>query len=311
MKAPIAFLLLLMAACGSSGNTTPPEPGPPPPFIPGVPEQTENPVKHVATLTPPEPLLIPGDILSLSVFRQPDLALEARIANDGTIHCHLIGPVQAVGRTSAEVAVEIRERLEKDYLNNPSVSVTVKEFAQRQVFVLGAVQTPGGYDILPTGGMTLLQLVAAGGGYTDRAYKEYAQLVRIRGRQDREVLRLSLVDLERRVAQGKPEADLWLQPGDLLVIPSAARVVNILGEVAKPGQIAIHMDTRLTVMMAISQAGSYSRYAATGSVQIHRTTPDGKAEKLPVDLNDILSGKSPDVELRPGDVVWVPERGIF
>jgi quercetin dioxygenase-like cupin family protein len=64
--------------------------------------------------------------------------------------------------------------------------------------------------------------------------------------------------------------------------------------------------------MAISAAGSYTKFAATGRVQVHHHSPWGQVSTKTVDLDAILDGRDDlDIELQPGDVVWVPERGIF
>lgn len=302
--------LFLLAACGGGSGTRAPD-GPPiiPPFMAPAPAGNGGIPKLEP---PPEPFLMAGDLLSVSVFRQPDLALEVRIPNDGSITYPLIGAVQASGKSVGALEREIRQRLEKDFLNEPSVTVTVKDYAKRKVFILGAVIKPGGYEITPTERMTLLQLVAAAEGYTDRAYKEYAQLVRRNGSGERKVIRLSLTEVEKAVARGQGDADPELWPGDLVVIPAAARVVYVFGAVNHPGHFEIPTDTRMTVLMAVSRAGSYTRFAATGRVQVYRTTPAGEAQQVLVDLDAILGGKrESDIDLQPGDVVWVPERGIF
>jgi polysaccharide export outer membrane protein len=155
-------------------------------------------------------------------------------------------------------------------------------------------------------------VIAAAGGFTDRAYKEFVQIVRRRGSTEREVIRLSLVEVEKMVAKGQAEADLELWPDDLVVIPSAVRVAYVLGAVTKPGQVEVPNDSRITVSMAVSQAGSYTKFASTGRVQVLRHTPSGDIRKITVDLDAVLDGKLElDVQLLPGDVVWVPERGIF
>jgi protein involved in polysaccharide export with SLBB domain len=191
--------------------------------------------------------------------------------------------------------------------------VTVKEYAKRRVFVVGGVAKPGSYEILPHQRLTVLQAVAAAEGFTDRAYKEYVQIVRRRGVTEREVIRLSLVEVERLIARGNPEADLELWPDDLIVIPSAVRVAYVLGAVNKPGQVEVPNGARMTVSMAVSQSGSYTKFAATGRVQVLRQTVTGEQQKIPVDLNAVLDyGRLDlDIDLVPGDVVWVPERGIF
>jgi protein involved in polysaccharide export with SLBB domain len=312
------FLFLLVAGCaeGPEARKGPAsrDPGSVPAFMPpaGLGTKTE-PLVAVKSLPRPEPLLLPGDVLTITVFRQPDLALpEVRIPQEGHITFPLIGAVEAAGRTQADLESTIRGKLEKDFLREASVTVTVKEYVKRRVYIVGGVAKPDGYEILPDARMTVLQVVAAAGGFTDRAYKEFVQIVRRRGPNEREVIKLSLVEVEKLIAKGQAEADLELWPDDLVVIPSAVRVAYVLGAVNKPGNIDVPNDSRVTVSMAVSTAGSYTKFASTGRVQVLRHLPSGEVKKFTVDLDAVLDGRmEDDVQLLPGDVVWVPERGIF
>jgi polysaccharide export outer membrane protein len=316
MRNVLALFILAAAGCAGPGDAQnrssgpPPSPGAPA-FMPPGPQGNEA-VSAIKTLPRPDPLLMAGDLLAITVFRQPDLQLEVRIPQDGRITFPLIGSVEAAGRTQADLETAIRGRLEKDYLREASVTVTVKEYAKRKVYVVGGVVKPDGYEVAPNARITVLQVIAAAGGFTDRAYKEFVQIVRRRGPNEREVIRLSLVEVEKLIAKGQAEADLELWPDDLVVIPTAIRVAYVLGAVNKPGNIDVPNNARITVSMAVSQAGSYTKFASTGRVMVLRHMPSGEISKLPVDLDAVLDGKlDKDVELLPGDVVWVPERGIF
>jgi polysaccharide export outer membrane protein len=305
-------LVLCLAACGAPQDTGSRKPTDPPVLPPFAPSGSTEPLVAVKSAPKPDPLLLAGDLLVISVFRQPDLLLEVRIPQDGRISFPLIGAVEAAGRTQADLEQTIRTKLEKDFLREASVSVTVKEFAKRRVYIVGGVVKPDGYELPPHSRITVLQVIAAAGGFTDRAYKEYVQIVRRRGPNEREVIRLSLVEVEKMIAKGQPEADLELWPDDLVVIPSAIRVAYVLGAVNKPGNIEVPNDARITVSMAVSQAGSYTKFAATGRVQVLRHSPTGEVRKMTVDLDAVLEGNlALDLQLLPGDVVWVPERGIF
>jgi polysaccharide export outer membrane protein len=314
MKKLLALLAWPTLALGCSGTDNPsPRKAPVEPTLPAIsaPASPESaaPLKSVPR---PDPLLLPGDLLTITVFRQPDLLLEVRIPQDGRITFPLIGAVEAAGRTQADLETTIRTKLEKDYLREASVTVTVKEYAKRRVYIVGGVVKPDGYEVPPNSRVTVLQAIAAAGGFTDRAYKEFVQIVRRRAGSDREVIKLSLVEVEKLIAKGQPEADLELWPDDLIVIPCAVRVAYVLGAVNKPGNVDVPNDARVTVSMAVSAAGSYTKFASTGRVQVLRRLPTGDIRKISVDLDAVLAGDlNLDVVLLPGDVVWVPERGIF
>src|SRR5579864_2861341 len=168
-------LFLVLAACSGGGGPNFQQPKVVQPFIP--PDFREHPATTKSGPRP-APLLMPGDLLHISVYRQPDLDLEVRILDTGMITYPLVGAVQAVGKPAAALEETLRQKLQKDFLENPSVTITVKEYAKRRVYVVGGVTKPDGYEIAPDGRMTVFQLVAAAGGFTDRAYKEYVQVIR-------------------------------------------------------------------------------------------------------------------------------------
>lgn len=293
--------ILLLAACQSprpvAYRPTPPLPAETPPLPRNVPR--------------PELVLVPGDLVRISVHQQPDLDLETRIPDNGMISYPLIGPVQAAGRSSTVLEQTIRQKLAADYLQSPSVTVMVKEYMKRKVFVVGGVTKPDGYELAPDSRMTVLQLVAAAGGFTDRASKDLVQVVRRQANGERTVMRFSLTEVERLLAQGKADADLDLWPDDLVVVPASLRVAYVLGQVNKPGTIDLPTNTKVTVSMAVASAGSYTKFASTGSLQVLRHAQTG-VRTLVVDLDAILDGRGDmDIEVQPGDVIWVPERGIF
>jgi polysaccharide biosynthesis/export protein len=295
--------ILLLAACSSYHPMPPYRPKPveaaePPPIPKNVPR--------------PELVLVPGDLVRISVHQQPDLDLETRIPDNGFISYPLIGSVQAAGKSSPALEQAIRQKLAADYLQSPSVTVTVKEYVKRKVYIVGGITKPDGYELAADTRMTVLQLVAAAGGFTDRAAKDMVQVVRRKGNGERSVMRFSLAEAERQLAQGKADADLDLWPDDLVVVPASLRVAYVLGQVNKPGGIDLPPHTKVTVSMAVASAGSYTKFASTGSLQLLRHSPAGAVRSFEVDLDAILGGRLDlDLELQPGDVLWVPERGIF
>jgi polysaccharide export outer membrane protein len=296
-------VLLLLGACSSR---------PPAPRSPAPPADPPAPVSLPPNVPRPELALAAGDLIRISVFQQADLDLETRIPDSGVITYPLIGAVPAAGKSSSGLEEIIRQRLAADYLQAPSVTVMVKEYVKRRVFIVGGVVKPDGYELLPSARMTVLQLVAAAGGLTDRAVKDSVQVIRRQGSGTRAMLRLPLSEVENRLAMGKGDVDLELWPDDLVVVPTSIRVAYVLGAVNKPGNVDLPADRRFTVSMAVSFAGSYTKFASTGNVQVLRQSSTGQSRKFVVDLDAVLEGRMDlDLALEPGDVVWVPERGIF
>ena len=107
------------------------------------------------------------DQLSIIVYRVPDLSGELPVDATGKITMPLIGEISAVGKTSAELAAEIKRKLGEKYINNPEVQVVVKSASSARITVDGSVGAPGIYPI--AGPTTLLRAVAMAKGTTDDA----------------------------------------------------------------------------------------------------------------------------------------------
>src|SRR6185295_17605173 len=166
MKRLLLPAILLLAACATQR--------PPPYQRKSIPPP--EPVALPKNVPRPELVLVPGDLVKISVHQQPDLELETKIPDNGLISYPLIGAVQAAGKSSSVLEKTIREKLAADYLQSPSVTVTVKEYVKRKVFIVGGVTKPDGYELASDARMTVLQLVAAAGGFTDKASKDLVQV---------------------------------------------------------------------------------------------------------------------------------------
>ena len=109
----------------------------------------------------------PQDLLEVSVFQVADLNRTVRVNTSGDISLPLIGVVHAGGRTVQEVEQDIAAKLTKSFLQNPQVSVFVKEFTSQRVTLEGALSKPGIYPL--TGQTSLLQTIAMAGGLSELA----------------------------------------------------------------------------------------------------------------------------------------------
>jgi polysaccharide export outer membrane protein len=116
-----------------------------------------------------------GDQIRIITFNEPGLSGEFGIDDSGYVALPLIGPVAAEGMTTRGLAAKLTEALhQKNLLNDPSIVVEVVKY--RPVFVLGEVQHPGPFPFVPH--MTMLSAVALAGGFTPRAVKTRAEVVR-------------------------------------------------------------------------------------------------------------------------------------
>jgi polysaccharide export outer membrane protein len=149
--------VLLLAACAHPGSVAE--------------ARGELPVADpvAAAVGRPEYRVGPGDLLSVTVFQVTDLGRDVRVDNAGQVTLPLIGAVTAAGRTVRELEHDIATRYAERYLQDPQVSVFVKEFASQRVTVEGAVEKPGIYPM--SSRLTLLQAIALAQGLDETASK--------------------------------------------------------------------------------------------------------------------------------------------
>jgi len=144
----------------------------------------------------------PQDLLKISIFMNEELERELRVNATGQISLPLIGVVQAGGKTVLELETEIAEKLGKTYLQNPQVTVFIKEFTSQRVTVEGAVKKAGIYPI--TGQTSLLQAIALAGGTDNDIADDEAVVVFRTVNGQRMVAKFNLQDVRNGVA-GDPQ----------------------------------------------------------------------------------------------------------
>ena len=140
-----------------------------------------------------------GDVISLTVFNEPELGLQdVKIPDDGNISVPLLGQVQVKGKSVLEVETLLTKLFGDDYLRNPSVSVAVSEY--RPFYINGEVDDPGSYPFRTN--MTVQMAITIAGGFTERASKREIYLLP-EGKESQ----------KRKVTLGDQ-----VQPGDVLTI---------------------------------------------------------------------------------------------
>ena len=248
----------------------------------------------------------PGDVVRITVWGHDDLTRDYQVDEAGYLLFPLLGRVVARGATVSALAALVKEQLEKDYLVDPQVFVTVKEYQSQRVQLLGEAQKPGVFYL--TGRTTLVELLSQAGGVTSAAGREVL-IVRSRGAgadaNNRAILRVSLEKLQA----GDTSGDVRLVSGDTIIVPRAQTgFFFVLGEVGSVG--AFTLRSRTTVLDAVSMAGGFSDRAAPGAIKVIRRGADGRQETLVVNLTD---AGSPDatLALQDGDTVMVPRKGVF
>jgi polysaccharide biosynthesis/export protein len=157
----------------------------------------------------------PGDVLSIFVWRNPELSVTVPVRPDGRVSMPLVQDLVALGDTPAALAREIEKRLAQ-YITDPNVTVIPTRFVgpfSYQVRVIGEAATP---RALPyRANMTLLDAMIETGGLTRYAAGDRATLVRtVNGAQES-----YQVFLDSLIKQGDIDANVALLPGDIIIIP--------------------------------------------------------------------------------------------
>jgi protein involved in polysaccharide export with SLBB domain len=152
-----------------------------------------------------------GDMFEVRVFRQDDMTGTYSVSSEGTISFPLVGVVAVAGKTPAQIERELRDRLADGYLQDPQVSVLVKEYKSKKVSVFGQVREPGTFGYAE--GMTVVDAVAQAGGFTDLARKNAVTVTRSVGAEKTKYT----VPVED-IGEGKAD-NFYLRPGDVVFVP--------------------------------------------------------------------------------------------
>lgn len=244
----------------------------------------------------------PHDLLEIKVFELPELSQTVRVSEDGSISLSLLGKVKVGGLTKDSVESRIAGLLEKQYLKNAKVSVFIKEYRSNQVAVIGAVRMPGMYELI--GRKTLLQMISQAGGFTENTgNKLYVMREANSG-----ITAKLMLDLYELVEEGNQKLNIPLRPNDVINIPTEKTIsIYVYGSVNRPGALEVSNTKNFTILQAIAQAGGLTDGASQKSIVIKRKDKSGKTLNLKVNLKDIAKGKLLDIDLKEGDVIYVPE----
>jgi polysaccharide export outer membrane protein len=231
----------------------------------------------------------PGDVVRISVFNYPELALETRISQTGNITFPLTGPIGVGDLTAAEAEARIAGKLRQGgFISDPHVTVVVSQFKAREVAVMGQVRNPGKYPIEKRS--RVMDMLAAAGGVVAVEAGDTATLLRASG----EKVVIDLEDLFEGAAGQNPEVGA----GDTLFVPKAPQFY-VYGEVQRPG--VYRLQRGMTVSRAISAAGGLTpRGTDTWPPPIVK-----RRDTAGVEQEQSVDGS---FSLQPDDVLYLRER---
>lgn len=157
--------------------------------------------------------LQPGDIVSISVWKEKDLSTEALVRPDGGLSFPLVGDIVAEGRTIAQVRQALDERL-KPYIPDPVVSVAIKAIGGNHVYVIGKVNRPGEFDFSQP--IDVMQALSLAGGTTPFAELNHIVILQ----RDNEGVEHAIHFHYAAIAHGRDlDQNVLLKSGDTVVVP--------------------------------------------------------------------------------------------
>jgi len=238
----------------------------------------------------PAYLLVPGDILKITVFKNPDLSLDVRVSESGAIGYPLIGTVPVSGLTLPAAEKKIAQLLQEGgFVVNPQVSLLLTTGFGDLVSVFGEVSKSGRYSIEAAGGH-LSGMLASAGGISPTG----AEVVTVSGVRGGKPFRRD-VDIVKMSSSGNAADDIELNGGDTIFVKKAP-LFYIYGQVQKPGQYPL--EGGMTVMQALATGGGVTGKGTQRGIVRHRRDATGKVKEESVSLDEDVQDK---------DVIYVKE----
>ncbi|MFL6697200.1 MAG: polysaccharide export protein EpsE [Vitreoscilla sp.] len=232
-----------------------------------------------------------GDTIRITVYQSPDLSMETRVNESGSISYPLLGRVQLAGLTVTAAEQHIASELKRrDFVKDPQVIIVVTQVRANQVNVLGQVGKPGRYPLDLTG-MRITEVLSLAGGVITGAGSD---TIVVTGTRDGRPFRRE-VDLPRLFSSSGASEDMVVAPGDTIWVDRAPQVY-LYGEIQHPG--ALRLERGMTLMQAVAAGGGATPRGTLKGIKVTRHTADGKTQSIEPSMEDTL---------KDGDVVYIRE----
>jgi polysaccharide export outer membrane protein len=238
----------------------------------------------------PEYQIGAGDNIRITVFQNPDLSVETRVTENGTVSYPLIGSVRIGGLPiPAAEAVIAKALKDGNFIQQPQVNISLLANRGNQVSVLGVVGRPGRFP-LETFNTRLSEMIAIAGGITAGG----ADTVILTGTRAGKPLR-KVIDIPAMFLDDKLDDDIVVAGGDVIYVHRQA-MFYIYGEVQRPGSFRI--ERGMTVRQALAQAGGPSQRGTERNLRVYRRGAGGQIESINPEMH---------ATLQPDDVLYVQE----
>lgn len=234
--------------------------------------------------------LAAGDVIRIQVFQNPDLTLETRVTENGSISYPLIGSVKLGGLALNAAEKQIAQQLaDGGFVRNPQVTIALTQNRGNQVSVLGHVNRPGRFP-LETANIRLSEIIAIAGGVTPTG----ADVAIVTGTRQGKPLSKE-VDVPGIFLKHDTAEDLVLAGGDVIYIHRAP-MYYIYGEAQRPGSYRI--ERNMTVQQALAMGGGPTPRGSERTLRLHRRQADGQIVQLSPEPTELV---------QPDDVIYVRE----
>jgi polysaccharide export outer membrane protein len=243
----------------------------------------------------------PGDLIEIRVFGVSTYDQTPRISAAGTIQLPLLEPVVVAGLSAAELERKLAALLDGEVIKKPQVSVFVKEYRSQPVTVLGAVRSPGQFQIMLQ--LRLVDVLSMAGGLQPNAGDEaMIQRPSLDGKD--EIIRVNLRELLER---GDLTLNTVVRGGDVIhITPREEQFVYLVGELNRGGAFPLPARQEVRVTQVFAWAGGAARTAKLSDSVLLRYDSAGKREEIKVNFSEILKGKREDFFVRAQDIIFVP-----
>lgn len=238
----------------------------------------------------PEYQLGAGDVIRVSVFQNPDMTVETRVTENGSISYPLVGSVRVGGMTipAAEQVIAAALR-DGNFIRRPQVNISLLQIRGNQVSVLGAVARAGRYP-LETFNTRVSEMLATAGGIAPSG----ADVIIVTGVRDGKPMRKE-IDLPGMFLDNNLTEDIVVAGGDVIFVQSQP-MFYIYGQVQRPGSYRV--ERGMTIRQALAQGGGLTLRGTERGLRVFRRGTTGRVEALSPDPNE---------RVRPDDVLHVQE----
>ena len=255
-----------------------------------------------------------GDLLDVRVLNHPEMSRKSRVEGTGIIRMPYVGEVSATCLTESQLSQIITDKYRK-YIRDPNVDIFIEEYNSQLVSVIGAVDKPGRFQLQRR--VRLIELLINAGGPKLGVAGPTLHLIRstekdlcstdppTSSNSDQETAVPQLLSFKMKdLLSGSAEANLYVQPGDILSVPESDQVF-VTGYVMRPGPLSL--GANLTLTQALGMAGGYSPEASKKKVRLIRQAPNSNARIEQIfNMEDIEKRKMDDIVLQANDLIEVP-----